>query len=446
MSSITLNELALWSTVIAGVVSVLGFIFSQEFRRFVLWLLSNKWFYALATTLTIFLTGALIGGYLNIKIPSLAAERSWPPQEGILENVRNRGYLRCGVEGTLDHFSLFSNDSELLMDTETQINYHTKATGFDADFCRVIAVAVFGDDRNERIRFIKSDDRFRYIQDGTVDVLVRNTTWTVGRDLLHGVRFGPTIFYDEQGLLTKHLDINAISDLNGISICVTQGTTTESNLNVALNRENVNAVIVGQTRDGVAIMQNDQLFTAFSKNNMCDVITADKSQLTILQSSLLEDTQVLDATLSKEPLAPAYIDGDEAWSNVVDYSIFSTVRAAEIGINRKNLDDYLGTQDQEIRQLLGLPDKDIEDDQYLGFKLGIDPKFVQNVIKHVGNYDEIYDNNLSTVIPQRGPNAIAHSEYLTKTTGGLMYAPPFTFPSENELLLSNAGSTTESSP
>jgi general L-amino acid transport system substrate-binding protein len=316
-----------------------------------------------------------------------------PPAEGRLALVQERGNLICGVNGGLPGFSFIDQASG---DT----------TGFDADFCRALAAAVLGDAEAVEFRALSADARGPALQTGEVDVLIRNTTWTVSRDTSWGL-FGPTIFYDGQGMMVRSADgVSTLEDLEGATICVQTGTTTELNLADVFESRGIS--YTPQTFGEI-----EQTYSAYDEGS-CDAVTSDRSQLTAQRSTMSNPDEhvILEEVMSKEPLAPVAPLGDDAWFNVVKWTVFATIQAEESGITQDNVEDMVGSDDPVIARLLGA-----EGD--LG--LGLEPDWVVNVISAVGNYGEIYDRNLGPGTPfeiDRGPNRLW-------TDGGLLYAPPY---------------------
>ena len=303
--------------------------------------------------------------------------------------------LVCGVHGSFPGFGT----------VDTAGNF----VGFDVDFCKAIAAAIFNDPSKVQYRPLSAQERFTAVQTREVDVLIRNTTWTIGRDTSVGMDFGPVTFYDGQGMMVRKADnITKLEDMGGASVCVQSGTTTELNLadNFRARQLEFNAVVFEEQAQTVAAYDEGR----------CDGITTDKSQLVSnrLQLKNPDDHVILDVTMSKEPLAPAVLQGDPQWSDIVSWVVYSTFTAEELGINQGNVDSFANSEDPNVRRLLGA-----EGD--LGTGLGLDNTFVVNVIKAVGNYGEIYDRHLGPATPFNLPRA----QNALWTNGGLIYAPPF---------------------
>ncbi|HVM24324.1 MAG TPA: amino acid ABC transporter substrate-binding protein [Candidatus Limnocylindrales bacterium] len=314
------------------------------------------------------------------------------PAGGRLALVRDRGQLICGVNGGLPGFSFVEPDGT--------------NSGFDADFCRAVAAAVLGDAEAVEFRALSADARGPALQTGEVDVLIRNTTWTVSRDTAWGL-FAPTTFYDGQAIMV-HGDVGAVEleDLEGATICVQSGTTTELNLADQFRAAGIN--FTPQVYPEI-----EETYGAYQERR-CDAVTSDRSQL-VAQRTTFEDPDahdILEAVLSKEPLGPVAPLGDDPWFNVIKWVVFATFEAEEHGITSDNVDEFVGSENPVIARLLGA-------DGDLG--LGLEADWVVDVISQVGNYGEIYDRNLGPGTPfnlDRGLNNLW-------TEGGLLYAPPY---------------------
>jgi general L-amino acid transport system substrate-binding protein len=314
-----------------------------------------------------------------------------------LKAVQARGMLICGVNGQLPGFSFL----------DPQGNY----AGFDVDFCRALASAIFGDPSKVEFRPTTTQERFTVLQSGEVDVLIRNTTWSLQRDTELGFNFTVTTFYDGQGIMVpSDSGIASLADLSGGTICVQKGTTTELNLADAMSTEGIEYT--------PAVFDDINATYGAYAEGRCDAVTSDKSQLSSVAKGVLPDPDkhtILDLTLSKEPLSPVVRHGDDQWFDIVRWTIFTTIAGEEYGVSSTNVDELLGSsQNPEVTRLLG---KEGE----LGAKLGLSNDFAYNVLKNVGNYGEIYERNLGegtpTFIP-RGLNSLYND-------GGLLYSPPF---------------------
>lgn len=313
-----------------------------------------------------------------------------------LQAVLDRGKVICGVHGTFQGFGFVESDGSW--------------TGFDVDFCRAWAAALFNDANAVEFRGLSAQERFTALQSGEVDVLSRNSTWTFGRDAELGLTFGPVTFYDGQAIMARK---DVVSDpaaglqaLEGANVCVQSGTTTELNLADQFRAAGVNYT-------PVVFEDQNAAFQAYDEGR-CDAITSDRSQLATQGQAVLknfDDHVILDVVMSKEPLAPAVAQGDDKWADVIHWVVYGMIQAEELGITSENVDTFLTSEDPVVRRLLGVEGE-------LGSKLGLSNDFIYRVIKLVGNYGEVYDRNLSTFNMARGQNELW-------TNGGLMYAPPF---------------------
>lgn len=330
--------------------------------------------------------------------PTTAAAEAPAPVAGgeRLQAILDRGQLICGVHGTFQGFGFVESDGSW--------------TGFDVDFCRAWAAALFNDADAVEFRGLSAQERFTALQSGEVDVLARNSTWTWSRDVELGLTFGPVNFYDGQAIMAKR-DITddpaaGLAALEGANVCVQSGTTTELNLADQFRAAGVNYT-------PVVFEDQNAAFQAYDEGR-CDAITSDRSQLATQGQAVLqnfEDHIILDVVMSKEPLAPAVSDGDPQWAEVVQWVVYGMIQAEELGINSQNVDEFLTSEDPVVRRLLGVEGE-------LGAMLGLSNDFIYRVIKLVGNYGEVYDRNLSTFNLARGQNELW-------TNGGLLYSPPF---------------------
>ncbi len=321
---------------------------------------------------------------------------SAPPRESgsMLATVLARGTLRCGVSGSLVGFSFEEADGTY--------------SGFDADFCRAVAAAVLGDPAAVTFVPLEAQERFAALRENRVDVLFRNTTYTLARDSSEALDFGPITFYDGQGIMVdRELNVSSLTELEGTTICVQSNTTTELNL-------------IDRFRE-FAIASEPLVFDSIAATHAayaageCDAVTSDRSQLVALRTTLANpaDHDILDVVLSKEPLAPAVAQGDAQWHDVISWVVYATIAAEELGVTSENVEDARASDDPDVRRLLGQ-----EGD--LGSGLGLADDFALVMLRSVGNYGEIYNRNLGASTPlnlERGPNA-------TWLDGGLLYAPP----------------------
>lgn len=325
----------------------------------------------------------------------------------ITQRILDRGSLICGVNPGLAGFAVVNDAGEY--------------EGFDVDFCRAVAAAVLGDATKVEFKPLAADQRQAAIQSEEIDMMSRNTTYTLSRDSVWGATFGPTTFYDGQGLAVKaDSGVTQIEELDGLTVCVQSGTTTELNLADAFASR--------------GIAYTPQVFTdaqptwdAFVQGR-CDAFTTDKSGIVAYIGSSDDPSQysILDITLSKEPLGPLSPQSDPQFADIIRWTVYGLFQAEEYGITSANVDDVVAgnnadiTLSPEVRRFLGQPTEDGTDNA-IGSLFGIPNDFMVTVIKQVGNYGEIFDRNLGPDTPfklGRGLNALY-------TDGGLLYSPPF---------------------
>jgi general L-amino acid transport system substrate-binding protein len=328
---------------------------------------------------------------------ALAAGVCAPAQAGAtLDAIKARGSLKCGVAaGGTPGFMAPDSKGEW--------------QGFNVDTCRAVAVALFNDAKKVEFVPVTSQSRFPALQSGEIDVLVNNVTNTIVRDTQLGFNFAPTVFYDGQGFLVpKKLGVEAASGLNGATVCVLPGTTTELNLADYFRK-------TGMSFTPVVIESQDEIRSAYFSGR-CDVMTNDRSALASTRSlaPTPADHVVLPDVISKEPLAPTVRHGDEQWADVVRWSVNTLIEAEEMGITSKNVDQMTGSTDPAVKRFLGATPG-------IGAAIGLTDKWSYNIVKTLGNYAEIYDRHLGPSTPiglPRGVNALWNK-------GGLMYTPPF---------------------
>jgi general L-amino acid transport system substrate-binding protein len=327
---------------------------------------------------------------------------------GLLAEVRDRGTLNCGANDAVPGFGQVDDEG----------NY----TGFDIEFCKVVAAAVLGDAEAVEYTPLDAETRFTALQSGEIDVLIRNTTNTAQRDGSEGGRFLQTTFYDGQGMMVRaDSGFRSIDDMNGTTICVISGTTHELNLATRLGASNLDY-------EPLTFDDADAVQEAFIAGQ-CDGWTSDLSQLAGVRSSFPdseggpEALTIFDEAFSKEPLGPVVRDGDDDWADAVNWAVISTILAEELGINQGNLEQQLRSDNADILRLLGEPVEAEEGAEPAPFDPGLDLEadFVVDVIEQVGNYGEIYDRTVGADSPlrlERGLNA-------QWDDGGVLYAPPY---------------------
>ncbi len=314
---------------------------------------------------------------------------------GTLDDIKAKGHISVGVNEGLFGFSKPDEKGEW--------------RGLDVDTARAISLAVFGTDDKLKFVPLTAKTRFTALQSGEIDVLTRNATQTLTRESALGLNFAHVNYYDGQGFLVpKKLGLKSAKELDGATVCVLPGTTTE--LNVAdyfrANDLKMKPVVIEST---------PELAQAFFAGR-CDVLTSDASQLASTRSVAPnpDDYTLLPEIISKEPLAPAVRHGDDQWYDIVNFSVLALVEAEELGITSKNVDDMLTSKDPKIQRFLGVNPGN-------GKALGLDEKWAYNIVKKVGNYGEVFERNVGVDTPlklERGLNALW-------THGGLMYSPPF---------------------
>lgn len=312
-----------------------------------------------------------------------------------LDAVKSKGYVQCGVSTGLPGFSA----------PDDQGNWK----GLDVDVCRAVAAAVFGDASAVRFTPLTAKERFTALQSGEIDMLSRNTTWTLTRDSNLGINFAGVNYYDGQGfMVSKDLGVNSAKELDGAAVCIQAGTTTELNL-ADYFRAN------GMKYTPITYDTSDETIKGFAAGR-CDLLTSDQSQLYALRIKLKDPSsaKVLPEVISKEPLGPVVRNGDEDWLKIVRWSLFAMLNAEEMGISSENVDQMRSsTKDPGKQRLLGLSGIKGQ-----GLKLSDDWSY--NIIKQVGNYSEAFERNVgkgSTLGISRGLNALWNN-------GGIQYAPP----------------------
>ena len=311
-----------------------------------------------------------------------------------LKNTQNKGFVRCGVSQGLPGFS----------NADAAGNW----TGVDVDVCRAVAAAVLGDANKVKFTPLSAKERFTALTSGEIDILSRNTTWTLSRDADIGLTFVGVNFYDGQGFMVrKSSGITSTSQFkNGISACTNIGTTTELNMRDFFNSK-------GISYEPVAFEKADEVVAAYDSGR-CDTYTTDKSGLAAQRTKMANPDEhiVLPETISKEPLGPVVRQGDSVWEDIVRWSLNTMIEAEEYGINSANADMMKTSENPQIKRLVGSEGE-------LGAALGLDNDWSLRIIKQVGNYGESYKRNIADtgILPDRGPNNIW-------TQGGLLYTPP----------------------
>ncbi|MCE0492571.1 amino acid ABC transporter substrate-binding protein [Vibrio salinus] len=325
---------------------------------------------------------------------ALAASASASAAESTLDKVLSQGYLSCGVSTGLPGFSNPNEKGEW--------------EGIDVEYCQALAAAVLGDKTKVKYVPLTAKERFTALQSGEIDVLSRNTTWTLQRDTTLGLNFVGVDYYDGQGFMVKKdLGVKSAKELDGASVCVQSGTTTELNLADYFRKS-------GMSYKPVVFDTGAQTAKGFDAGR-CDVLTTDQSGLYALRLNLADPSSavVLPEIISKEPLGPVVRQDDDKWFNVAKWTLFAMINAEEYGITSKNVDQMLKSTDPNIKRILG-------QDGPKGKGLGIRDDWGYQIVKQVGNYGEVFERTVGKGSPlqiSRGVNALWNA-------GGFMYAPP----------------------
>lgn len=311
-----------------------------------------------------------------------------------LDDVKAKGFIQCGVSQGLPGFS----------NPDAQGNW----TGIDVDFCRAMAAAIFDDTTAVKFTPLSAKERFTALQSGEIDVLSRNTTWTMTRDTSLGLNFAGVNYYDGQGFMVrKDLGVTSALELSGASVCTNTGTTTELNVADYFRANNMPYEIV-------AFEKADEVVAAYDAGR-CDVYTTDASGLYAQRLKLTNpgDHMVLPEIISKEPLGPVVRQGDDQWFNVARWTLNAMINAEELGVSSENVDSMMSTDNPGIKRLLGVEGS-------FGENIGLTNDWAARIIKHVGNYAESFNANVGPDTPlgiSRGVNALW-------SDGGVLYAAP----------------------
>ena len=332
-----------------------------------------------------------VSGYFSDKENNIVIEK----EIGLLQTVKERGFLICGVNSGLPGFAAEDEEGNW--------------SGLDVDFCRAVSAAVFGDADKVEYIGLNSAQRFPTLASKSIDILSRNTTWTISRDVNLMFEFAGVSYYDGQGfLIPTALGITSATQLDGAFVCITPETTSELNLNDYFAEQNMAYM-------PVYIENNKEAKTKLFAGE-CDVFTTDASGLASARAGAdnPEDWVVLPEIISKEPLGPLVRQGDQEWEDIVRWTLFAMINAEEMGITSKNVDLMLTSKSKEVKRLLGV-------EGYMGPMLGLGMKFGYNIIKQVGNYGESFDKHIGPGTPlnlERGLNNLWNN-------GGILYVPPF---------------------
>lgn len=311
-----------------------------------------------------------------------------------LDNVKKKGYVQCGVTGGVAGFSAPDANNTW--------------TGLEVDYCRALAAAIFDDPGKVRFTPLTSTERFAALSSGEIDVLSRTTTWTMSRDTTLGIAFVGVMFYDGQGFMVRKADkIASAKDLSGAAICIESGTTTELN---AADYFSANKM----DYKPIVFVNQDEVVKAF-QDGRCDVYTTDSSALAAERSKFgtPDDYVILPEIISKEPLGPVVRVGDDTWFKLARWTYYALLEAEELGVTKANIEEQKKSDDPTVKRLLG-----VELD--FGTPLGLDKEWAYRIVKHIGNYGEIFDRHVGPNTPiglKRGLNALWKD-------GGVQYAMP----------------------
>jgi len=313
---------------------------------------------------------------------------------GTLDQIKQRGVLNCGANGQLPGFGM--PDAQGVW------------SGFDVDYCKALAAAIFNDPSKVKYVALTAKDRFTALQSGDVDVLIRNTTWSSSRDSQLGLNATGANYFDGQGfIIRKSLKVNSALELSDASVCVQQGTTNELNLADYFRGNKMKL-------KSVTFAQLDEALKAYDSGR-CDSFTSDASQLYSVRLKLAkaEDHVVLPEIISKEPLSPFVRHGDEQWFDIVKWVHFALLNAEEYNVTKANVDEQVKSDNPEIKRLLGAEGN-------YGEQLGLTKDWAHRIVKQVGNYGEVFERNLG----QGSPLKIARGLNALWTKGGIQYGPP----------------------
>ena len=308
-----------------------------------------------------------------------------------LDDVRTKGYVQCGVSQGLPGFSNADDNGNW--------------TGIDVDLCRAVAAAIFGDGDKVRFTPLSAKQRFTALSSGEIDILSRNTTWTMTRDTQLGLNFAGVNYYDGQGMMVPSgLGVKSAMELDGANICTNTGTTTELNITDFFRSNKMSFNLV-------AFEKADEVVAAYDAGR-CDVYTTDRSALAAQRTKLTDPNahKVLPEIISKEPLGPVVRQGDDQWFNIVRWTLNALINAEELGVTQSNVQSMKNSDNPAIKRLLGTEGN-------FGEELGLENDWAANAIKAVGNYGESYEKTVAPLGLARGVNALW-------SAGGIMYAPP----------------------
>ena len=332
-----------------------------------------------------------------------------PIYSSTVDRIKERGYVICGVYDNQWGFSERTGQRLTLPEGDM---YHIWE-GFDADICKSFAIALFGDKDKIKFKTINGRTRFERLKDGSIDVLSATTTWTYTRDVIHGIEFLPTTFYDGQGFMVRRtLGAKSAKDLSRATVCYSIDTTAEQNIKDFFE-------LWGMDYTPVGVYPDEDIVELYLDGN-CDMYGIDRSALAGDRTKYPEPDKhmILPEVISKEPLGPAVRYGDQLWTDITRWSVYVFFIAEELGITSQNIDAFKENKDPKIQRFMG--ERDGDKFPHLGAKLGLNADWAYQIVKQIGNYEEIYEKYLGTKTPlnlKRGYNKLY-------TEGGLLYAPP----------------------
>jgi general L-amino acid transport system substrate-binding protein len=337
--------------------------------------------------------GLLIGLAVAVAVAAAAIVYERYDTRTLKRTIR-RGEVQCGVNTGLPGFSI----------PDDKGNW----TGFDVDFCRAVAAAIFDDPKKAKFVPLDANERFKELQSRKVDILSRNSTWSMSRETNYDLYFPAVAYYDGQGFMVpKARNIDSALDLNGSKVCVQSGTTTELNLADYFRTNNMKY-------EAMKFGKLDEVVKAY-ESGKCDTLTTDTSQLYALRLTLSkpDDQVILPDVISKEPLAPVVRQRDDDWMMIVKWTLYAMINAEELGITSKNIDEALKSKKPDVMRLVGTEGTYGED-------LGLTKDWAARIIRHVGNYGEVYDRNVGSESKLHIPRGLNQ----VWSAGGIQYAPP----------------------
>jgi general L-amino acid transport system substrate-binding protein len=337
--------------------------------------------------------GLLIGLLVAVAVAAVAVAYELYDTRTLKRTVR-RGEVLCGVNRGLPGFSI----------PDDKGNW----TGFDVDFCRAVAAAIFNDPTKAKFIPLDANERFRELQNRKVDILSRNSTWSMSRETSYDLYFPAVSYYDGQGfMLPRARNIDSALDLNDSKVCVQDGTTTVLNLADYFHANNMKY-------EEKKFAKLDDVVKAY-ESGQCDTLTADVSQLFALRLNLAKpvDHTILPDVISKEPLAPVVRERDDDWMLIVKWTLYAMINAEELGVNSKNIDEALKSKKPDVMRLVGTEGN-------YGEELGLTKDWAVRIIRHVGNYGEVFERNVGSESKLKIPRGLNQ----LWSAGGIQYAPP----------------------